>query len=35
MQAVWYQKQGSAQDVIVYGEMPVPNPGIGEVRVKI
>lgn len=35
MQAAWYEKQGSAQDVIVYGDMPVPNPGAGEVRVKI
>jgi len=35
MQAAWYEKQGAAKDVIQYGEMPVPNPGAGEVRVKI
>lgn len=35
MHAAWYEKQGDPQDVIQYGEMPVPNPGAGEVRVKI
>ena len=35
MQAAWYEKQGVAQDVIQYGEMPIPEPGAGEVRVKI
>lgn len=35
MQAAWYEKQGAATDVIQYGEMLVPTPGAGEVRVKI
>lgn len=35
MQAAWYEKQGAAKDVMQYGEMPVPNPCAGEVRVKI
>ena len=35
MQAAWYEKQGAAQDVIQFGEMPVSNPGTGEVRVKL
>lgn len=35
MQAAWYEKQGAAKDVMQYGEMPVPEPGSGEVRVKI
>lgn len=35
MKAAWYQKQGAAQDVIQYGEMPVPNPSSGEVRVNL
>lgn len=35
MQAALYEKQGAAKDVIQYGEMLVPNPGAGEVRVKI
>ena len=35
MQAAWYEKQGAAQDVMQFGEMPVSNPGTGEVRVKL
>jgi NADPH2:quinone reductase len=35
MQAVWYERQGKAQDVLQYGEMPIPEPGIGEVRVRL
>jgi len=34
MQAAWYEKQGAA-NVIQYGEMPVPNPGAGEVRGQV
>ncbi|MGK7949505.1 MAG: NADPH:quinone reductase [Xenococcaceae cyanobacterium] len=35
MQAAWYEQQGAAQEVIQYGEMPIPQPGAGEVKVKI
>ncbi len=35
MHATWYEKQGSARDVIQCGEMPVPESSFGEVRVKV
>ncbi len=35
MKAVWYEKQGSAQEVLIYGEIPTPVPGPGEVRVRL
>src|SRR5580698_7278955 len=35
MRAAWYEKQGSARDVLVVGEMPDPSPGPGEVRIRI
>jgi NADPH2:quinone reductase len=35
MRAVWYDRQGPARDVIVTGELPTPEPGPGEVRVKL
>lgn len=35
MKAVWYDKVGAARDVMVYGEMPTPDAGEGEVRVKL
>lgn len=35
MQAAWYEEQGAAQEVIKYGEMSIPQPGAGEVRVKV
>jgi NADPH2:quinone reductase len=35
MHAAWYDKQGAAQEVIQYGEMPVPDLGPSEVRVKV
>ncbi len=33
MKAVWYERQGLAQEVLIYGEMETPQPGPGEVRV--
>ena len=35
MRAVWYDRQGPASEVIVQGELPTPEPGLGEVRVKL
>lgn len=35
MQAVWYTQNGQAADVLTFGELPTPNPGPGEVRVKL
>ncbi len=35
MQAAWYEKTGAAGEVIVVGEMPIPEVGSGEVRVQL
>ena len=35
MKAVWYVRNGAAREVLEYGELPDPEPGIGEVRVKL
>ncbi len=35
MRAVWYERQGPAADVLVVGELPDPEPGPGEVRVRL
>jgi NADPH2:quinone reductase len=35
MRAAWYERQGSAADVLRVGELPAPKPGVGEVRVQI
>jgi len=35
MKAAWYERNGEAHDVLVVGEMPTPEIGPGEVRVKI
>src|ERR1700757_4641943 len=32
MRAVWYDRQGPANEVIVTGELPTPEPGTGQVR---
>jgi NADPH2:quinone reductase len=35
MKAAWYEKQGAAWDVLVIGEMDEPQPGAGEVRIRV
>lgn len=35
MRAAWYEKNGPAAEVLRVGEMPIPEPGPGEVRVRI
>ena len=35
MKAVWYTQTGDARDVLVFGELPTPEPKAGEVRVKL
>ena len=35
MRAVWYDRQGPASDVLVCGELPTPDPGSYEVRVRL
>jgi NADPH2:quinone reductase len=35
MRAVWYDRQGPADEVLVRGELPTPMPGPGEVLVRL
>jgi NADPH2:quinone reductase len=35
MKAAWYERQGSPSSVLVVGEMPAPEPGPGEVRIRV
>ncbi|MGE0254503.1 MAG: NADPH:quinone reductase [Alphaproteobacteria bacterium] len=35
MRAAWYERNGPASEVLQVGEMPTPEPGPGEVRVKV
>jgi NADPH:quinone reductase len=35
MKAAWYEKQGTAREVLKVGEMPDPIPADGEVRIRI
>jgi NADPH2:quinone reductase len=35
MQAAWYERMGPAREVLTVGELPVPQPGHGEVLVRI
>lgn len=35
MRAAWYERQGPAEDVLVVGEMPTPEPGPNEVRIRV
>ncbi len=35
MRAAWYERRGPAHEVLVVGEMPLPVPGDGEVRIRL
>ncbi|HTV71378.1 MAG TPA: NADPH:quinone reductase [Rhizobiaceae bacterium] len=35
MKAAWYERNGAARDVLTVGDMDIPNPQPGEVRIKI
>jgi NADPH:quinone reductase len=35
MRAAWYERQGPAAEVLVIGEMPTPEPGPNEVRIRV
>ncbi len=35
MRAAFYRKNGSAREVLEIGEIPTPEPGPGEVRVRL
>lgn len=35
MRAAWYERTGPAREVLTIGELPTPEPGAGEVRVRI
>lgn len=35
MKAAWYEKQGFAHEVLVVGDIPDPQPGPGEVRIRV
>ena len=35
MRAAWYSRNGEAREVLMVGEMPIPEPRRGEVRVRI
>lgn len=35
MNAAWYEEQGPAREVLTVAEMPDPEPGAGEVRIRV
>lgn len=35
MKADWYDKQGPVREVFHYGDLPMPEAGAGEVRIKL
>ena len=35
MRAVWYDRQGPVREVMVTGELPTPEPALGQVRVRL
>lgn len=35
MKAAWYERQGDPSDVLIVGDMTTPDPGPGEVRIRV
>lgn len=35
MRAAWYDRQGPATDVLLVGNLPLPEPAAGEIRVRL
>ena len=35
MKAAWYERQGPPASVLVVGEITTPEPGPGEVRIRV
>ena len=35
MKAVWYERSGTAAEVLAFGDMPTPAAGPGEVRIRL
>jgi NADPH2:quinone reductase len=35
MRAAWYERTGTAADVLKHGDLPIPEPGPGEVRLRV
>src|SRR5262245_11857496 len=35
MRAAWYERKGPAHEVLQVGQMPVPEPGPGDVRIRV
>ena len=35
MRAAWYERTGAAADVLTVGDLPIPELGPGEVRVRV
>jgi NADPH2:quinone reductase len=35
MLAVWYERQGPADEMLQFGDLPDPEPGPAEVRVRL
>jgi NADPH:quinone reductase len=35
MDAAWYERQGPAREVLAVGKMPDPEPGRGEIRIRV
>jgi NADPH:quinone reductase len=35
MQAAWYDRPGKAHEVIQFGQILIPEPGVGEVRIRV